>query len=107
MNNGDEKELGLEMMLSSRGQPTGPCQSQGEAGTTSTHNSSPKPLVKFGKTAMLSHLQWGGWSILMQLFHFTYHCLLLSLYTAVERDHKNLLQKARSISFGIQEPRLA
>lgn len=29
INNGDERELGLEMMLSGRGQPTGPCQSQG------------------------------------------------------------------------------
>ena len=29
MNNGDERQLGLEMMLSSREQPTGSCQSQG------------------------------------------------------------------------------
>ncbi len=58
INNGDERELGLEKIMSSGpGQPTGSCQSQGEAGPTSTHNSSPKPPVKFGKTAMLSHLQ--------------------------------------------------
>lgn len=30
INNGDERELGLEMLLSGRGQPTGLCQSQGE-----------------------------------------------------------------------------
>lgn len=105
INNGDERELGLEMMWSSRGHHMGPCQSQGEAGTKSTHNSTPEPVVKFGKTAMLSHLQWGSWSILMQLFHFSYHCLFFfSLCTAVKQDHNNLLQRACSICFGTQEP---
>lgn len=52
INNGDERELWVEMMLRALGSPRAPVKARGKQALCP-----PTTPVKFGKTAVLSHLQ--------------------------------------------------